>query len=126
MISIVCAWNPGNAYLQNDPFFANIKFTNTKGKPGCQPSLWPLNLSGGEKNSCRFEALILLAMIAELIQTLNGIRKGGRTAIVSTIDVTFGVARMLEALTNTPNDDLAYELKVFRKIKAAVRWLDKT
>lgn len=63
--------------------------------------------------------------IAELIQKLKRIRKGGRTAIVSTRDVTFGVARMLEALIYIPNDDFSYELKVFRDIKDAVRWLAK-
>ena len=63
--------------------------------------------------------------IAELIQKLKRVRKGGRTAIVSSRDVTFGVARMLEALINIPNDDFAYELRVFRKIKDANRWLSK-
>jgi len=63
--------------------------------------------------------------IAELIQKLKRVRKGGRTAIVSSRDVTFGVARMLEALINIPNDDFAYELRVFRKINDANRWLSK-
>ncbi len=63
--------------------------------------------------------------IAELILQLKRVRKGGRTAIVSTKDVTFGVARMLEALTNIQNDDNSYELRVFREIKDAARWLDK-
>ena len=61
--------------------------------------------------------------IAELIHKSKQIRKGGRTAIVSTRDVTYGVARMLEALINIPNDDSSYELRVFRDIKDAVRWL---
>ena len=63
--------------------------------------------------------------IAELVQKLKRVRKGGRTAIVSARDVTYGVARMLEALINIPNDDCAYELRVFRDIKDATRWLTK-
>ena len=61
--------------------------------------------------------------IAELVQKLKRVRQEGRTAIVSTRDVTFGVARMLEALINIPNDDCSYELRVFRDIKVAARWL---
>jgi hypothetical protein len=31
-------------YLVKSHEFSNIKITDTKGKPGCQPTLWPQNL----------------------------------------------------------------------------------
>ncbi len=63
--------------------------------------------------------------IAELVQKQRKIREGGRTAIVASKDVNFGLARMFGALATSANN-LAVETRVFRDIKEASSWLTES
>lgn len=64
-----------------------------------------------------------IKQIAEFLQELRRVRKGGRTAIVSATDVDFGLARMLQIFTSMSDSDASFEMKVFRDIKAASLWV---
>lgn len=48
-------------------------------------------------------------------------RKGGKTAIVASENLTFGLTRMYELLTNA--QDLPFETQAFRTTEEAYHWL---
>ena len=49
-------------------------------------------------------------------------RIGGRTAIVTTNEATFGIARMYEVFAETTGQKV--EIMVFRSLNEAMRWLE--
>ncbi len=61
--------------------------------------------------------------LATLLKQYGGARKGVRTAIVSSLDITFGLARMLVAMLEIKERDVSVYMNVFRTIDEAHRWL---
>ena len=62
--------------------------------------------------------------IERIIQTAKkntGKRKEGKTAIVGSKDIEYGLARMYEAYTGFEN--LPYEYKIFKDVDEAKEWL---
>ena len=62
--------------------------------------------------------------IERIIQTAKkntGKRKEGKTAIVGSKDIEYGLARMYEAYTGLEN--LPYEYKIFKNVDEAKEWL---
>jgi hypothetical protein len=51
-------------------------------------------------------------------------RTGGKTAIVAPADITFGLIRMYEFVTDV--QDLAFETRTFRSATEADEWLLNT
>jgi hypothetical protein len=61
--------------------------------------------------------------IATLLQRLGGVRKGVRTAIVTPVNINFGLARMLVTLLETKEENLPVGMSVFRAMEEAMTWL---
>jgi hypothetical protein len=61
--------------------------------------------------------------IATLLQRFGGARKGVRTAIVTPVNINFGLARMLITLLETKEKDLPVGMGVFRTMEDAMDWL---
>ena len=60
--------------------------------------------------------------IALKLLGLREARKGGKTAIVTETDLTFGLARMLQILLDA-NQEKWVKTRVFRYMNRAKRWL---
>ena len=63
--------------------------------------------------------------IANLLQRFGGVRKGVKTAIVTPLNINFGLARMLISLLET-KEDLPVGMGVFRAREEAMTWLYET
>ena len=63
--------------------------------------------------------------ISELLERLRKSRKGGKTALVSPADITYGLSRMLQMLLDLTGDPLPVELRVFRDRKEAMQWFSE-
>ena len=61
--------------------------------------------------------------IATLLQRFGGAREGVRTAIVTPVNINFGLARMLITLLETKEEDLPVGMGVFRTMEEAMDWL---
>ena len=59
--------------------------------------------------------------IIQIAKKNTGKRKEGKTAIVGSKDVEYGLARMYEAYTGFEN--LPYEYKIFKDVDEAKEWL---
>jgi hypothetical protein len=59
--------------------------------------------------------------IIQIAKKNTGKRKEGKTAIVGSKDVEYGLARMYEAYTGFAN--LPYEYKIFKDVDEAKEWL---
>ena len=59
--------------------------------------------------------------IIQIAKKNTGKRKEGKTAIVGSKDVEYGLARMYEAYTGFEN--LPYEYKIFKDVDKAKEWL---
>jgi|GEM_PF-1750029 len=63
--------------------------------------------------------------IATLLQKLRREREGGKTALVSPGNSTFGLARMLVMLLDVIEETYPVKMKVFREIEKAIQWLSE-
>jgi hypothetical protein len=63
--------------------------------------------------------------IANMLKKLRDKKRDGKTAIVSPIDSTFGVARMLQTLTEVPDVPEMIDMRVFREMNEALQWLNE-
>lgn len=63
--------------------------------------------------------------IADLLKEYGGPLKGIRTAIVSSVDITFGLSRMLMALLESKEKGRKSRMQVFRTMEEAIEWLDE-
>jgi len=61
--------------------------------------------------------------IASLLTQYSEVRKGVRTAIVSSRDMTFGLARMLVTMLEVKAQNISLFMHVFRTIDEAYHWL---
>ncbi len=61
--------------------------------------------------------------IASLLKQYSEYRKGVRTAIVSSQDMTFGLARMLVTMLEVKERNISLFMHVFRTIDEAYHWL---
>ena len=59
--------------------------------------------------------------IIQIAKKNTGKRKEGKTAIVGSKDIEYGLARMYEAYTGLEN--LPYECKIFKDVNEAKEWL---
>ena len=59
--------------------------------------------------------------VAFTSRKLANMRKGGKTAIVAPENITYGLSRKYELLTNTQN--LPFETQAFRTTEEAYQWL---
>ena len=62
--------------------------------------------------------------IVSLVKKAKGyshLRAGGKTAIVISKDLNFGISRMFQSYAE--NDKIAFEIRVFRDIERAKEWL---
>jgi hypothetical protein len=64
-----------------------------------------------------------LKMIIARAKPYTGSRAGGRTAIVCTNEVDFGLSRMFEAFAESY--EIPFEIRVFRDREKARAWLDE-
>ena len=65
--------------------------------------------------------------ISQIANNLRSFREKGRegkTAIVSSMDVTFGMARMFQLLTESLGES-RIEMRVFRDLDEALQWLEQ-
>ena len=53
-------------------------------------------------------------------------RQGGKTAVVVPSDLSFGLARMAQILAESSKEPLPFEVRVFRDMEDAERWLAET
>ena len=63
--------------------------------------------------------------IATLLQKLRREREGGKTALVSPGNSTFGLAIMLVMLLDVIEETYPVKMKVFREIEKAIQWLSE-
>lgn len=62
-------------------------------------------------------------IIADFVLRFSGTRVGGKTAIVASRDLEFGVGRMFDILGNIKEAD--FEIKVFRNLVDASDWIGR-
>jgi hypothetical protein len=78
--------------------------------------IWDLrDLSGPRLSSAE------LKKIVSSIKERGHTRKRGKTALVSTADLDFGLSRMVE--TYAENKNLAWQIQSFRTMKTARHWI---
>jgi len=63
-----------------------------------------------------------LEKIAGVTKRYWELRKTGKTAIVASTDIVFGLSRMYEAFVKI--EGLTHSVKVFRSMDEAIEWLD--
>ena len=62
--------------------------------------------------------------IAQTPRKFSHMRSGGKTAIVAPTDITFGLTRMYQLVTDV--QDLPFETRIFRSTSEAYEWLLQT
>ena len=63
-----------------------------------------------------------LEKIARITKQYWELRKSGKTAIVASTDIAFGLARMYEVFVRI--EELTHTVRVFRSMDDAIEWLD--
>ncbi len=79
--------------------------------------LWDLS----QANLNRLTAEDLKALV-KAVKKFSHVRAGGKTAIVVSDDVSFGMGRMLEVFMELQN--IPFQLRVFRDFSSASEWLE--
>ncbi len=51
--------------------------------------------------------------------------KGGMRAIVAPRDLDYGLSRVIQMFTGIAGEELPYEIKVFRSMEEATKWIDE-
>lgn len=59
--------------------------------------------------------------IAKAMKTVTGKRSGGKTALVGSFEVDYGLGRMYEVYADI--EELPVEYRVFRTVEEALKWL---
>jgi hypothetical protein len=80
--------------------------------------LWNL-----EKASIDRITPVQVKQLVSFLKQYTGARKGVRTAIVSSLDMTFGLARMLVSMLEVKEQGISIYMNVFRTIDEAHHWL---
>jgi hypothetical protein len=80
--------------------------------------LWDLQAASTERISPS-----QVKQIASLLKQYSEYRRGVRTAIVSSQDMTFGLARMLVTMLEVKEQNTSLFMHVFRTIEEAYHWL---
>ena len=58
---------------------------------------------------------------SEMVKRLGVARRNGKSAVIASSDLEYGLARMFQIMTD--NGEIPFKIKVFRYFREATRWL---